>query len=124
MNVSRRLIAIGRVPGTAAFVAVGLLLLVAAERPAPIKLAPPQPLNQSDVAPAQALSEAFETVAAHIRPTVVSVYSEKISLAVSPSPPPREIGGVFKASWPEARSVRNAWSARWQAKPSPPSLRG
>jgi serine protease Do len=42
------------------------------------KVEAPPPLTPAIVAPAQALSDAFVAVAAHVRPAVVSVYSEKM----------------------------------------------
>ena len=39
---------------------------------------PPPPLTPAVIAPAQALSQAYVAVAGHVRPAVVSVYSEKI----------------------------------------------
>jgi len=42
------------------------------------KVEAPPPLTPAVVAPAQALSDAFVAVAAHVRPAVVSVYSEKM----------------------------------------------
>ena len=47
-------------------------------------VAPPPPLTPEVIAPAVALSQAYVAVAGHIRPAVVSVYSEKIVKYQSP----------------------------------------
>jgi serine protease Do len=45
---------------------------------------PPPPLTAAVTAPAKALSDAYAAVAAHVRPAVVSVYSEKMVRMQSP----------------------------------------
>lgn len=65
-------------------VAVGLLLIVLVNTlysQPPLK---PVPITESVVAPAQQLGKAFAMVAAHVRPAVVSVYSERIVLRQAP----------------------------------------
>jgi serine protease Do len=55
----------------------GGLLAVTGHCSAP-KVEPPPPLTDAVIAPARALSDAYAAVAAHVRPAVVSVYSEKM----------------------------------------------
>jgi len=45
---------------------------------------PPPPLTAAVIAPAKALSDAYVAVAAHVKPAVVSVYSEKMVRAQAP----------------------------------------
>ena len=65
--------------GLALFIAIGLSVFVGATKSSseshPAKSPPP---NGAVIAPAEQLSKAFITVAAHVRPAVVSVYSEKM----------------------------------------------
>jgi len=73
---------------TASLLAVPLLvgggmLAVAAHSSSP-KLVPPPPLTAAVTAPAKALSDAYAAVAGHVRPAVVSVYSEKMVRIQSP----------------------------------------
>jgi len=42
------------------------------------KVEPPPPLTAAVIAPAKALSDAYAAVAGHVKPAVVSVYSEKV----------------------------------------------
>jgi serine protease Do len=66
----------------ASFLAVPLLvgggMLAVTGRCNSPKVEAPPPLTPAVVAPAKALSDAFIAVAAHVRPAVVSVYSEKM----------------------------------------------
>jgi serine protease Do len=48
------------------------------------KVEPPPPLTASVIAPAKALGDAYAAVAAHVKPAVVSVYSEKVVRYQSP----------------------------------------
>jgi serine protease Do len=61
--------------GLAMFVAVGMLMLSGVQ-PTPDRLQP-VPYETSVAAPAEQLGQAFAMVAAHVRPSVVSVFSEK-----------------------------------------------
>jgi serine protease Do len=70
-----RLQAIGLALGVALFVAVGLLSWIGAG--SADKLLKPGPIDPTGLGPAEQLSKAFAMVAAHVRPCVVSVYSEK-----------------------------------------------
>ena len=77
MNSINKAKAVGVALGFALFVAVGLIALVAAElKPA---AAPLQagPIDPAVVASAEQLGKAFTMVANHVKPAVVSVYSEK-----------------------------------------------
>jgi len=69
--------AIGVALGMALFVAVGLTLIVAA-RSGTDRLLEPGPIDPKVTAPAEQLGKAFVMVAAHVKPCVVSVYSEKV----------------------------------------------
>jgi len=77
MNESNKVQAVGVALGLALFVAVGLTLMIAA-RSGPDRLMKPGPIDPKIVAPADQLGQAFAMVAAHVRPCVVSVYSEKV----------------------------------------------
>ncbi len=67
---------IGLAGGLALFVALGLVHAVAARFGAERTMRA-GPIDASAVAPAEQLGRAFSMVAAHVRPCVVSVYSEK-----------------------------------------------
>jgi serine protease Do len=56
----------------------GGMLAVTGHCSSPKVAAPPPPLTPAIVAPAKALSDAYAAVAAHVKPAVVSVYSEKM----------------------------------------------
>jgi serine protease Do len=56
----------------------GGMLAVTGHCSSPKALPAPPPLTAQVVAPAKALSDAYVAVAAHVKPAVVSVYSEKI----------------------------------------------
>lgn len=78
MNISREARAIGIVTGLTLFVAAVVFSLLAAEKhPAAPQIAP-GPITDAVVAPAEQLGKAFAAVAAHVKPAVVSVYSEKM----------------------------------------------
>ena len=77
MKPTNRVIAIGMALGIALFVAGGLRMMLAAGNLTSSSSLTPGPINNSVVAPAQQLSDAFAMVAAHVRPAVVSVFSEK-----------------------------------------------
>lgn len=70
--------AIGIIAGVAIFVVVALLSTISATRSSTGKDHAPAPVAESVVAPAEQLGAAFAAVAAHIKPAVVSVYSEKM----------------------------------------------
>jgi serine protease Do len=75
MNV-RKVQAIGVALGLALFVAIGLLLTTG-PRPAPGYELRPGVIDPGVGSPAERLGDAFAMVAAHVKPCVVSVYSEK-----------------------------------------------
>jgi serine protease Do len=56
---------------------VGGMLAINGHATSP-RMVPSPPLTPTVIAPAKALSDAYAAVAAHVRPAVVSVYSEKI----------------------------------------------
>jgi serine protease Do len=56
----------------------GGMLAVTGRCSSPKAMEPPAPLTAAVTAPAVALSQAYAAVAAHVRPSVVSVYSEKM----------------------------------------------
>lgn len=64
------------VVGLALLVCVGLAVSIGAGR-TPLSTLKPGPLSGSTIAPALQLEKAFAAVAAHVKPAVVSVYSEK-----------------------------------------------
>jgi len=67
---------LGITAGLALFVCIGLVLSIAASR-SPQQNLKPAPISESTIAPALQLEKAFAAVAAHVKPAVVSVYSEK-----------------------------------------------
>ena len=69
--------AVGVALGFALFVAAGLIVFVAAESNPGSTSLKIGPIDPAIVAPAEQLSQAFNMVANHVRPAVVSVYSEK-----------------------------------------------
>lgn len=77
MNISRKIRAAGITIGLGIFVATGLFLTVAANKPVLDTSPPPGAIPESVIAPAEQLGRAFAAVAAHVKPAVVSVYSEK-----------------------------------------------
>ena len=62
----------------------GGMLAVTGQCSSPKPMEPPPPLTDAVVAPALALSNAYIAVAAHVKPAVVSVYSEKMVRYQSP----------------------------------------
>ena len=88
--------AVGIVAGVAIFVAVALFSTIAANRPSPSmeKTHTPSAITESVVAPAEQLGMAYAAVAAHIKPAVVSVYSEKM-VKVQPQEFPFPFGDDF-----------------------------
>ena len=63
--------------GIALFVGLGLTTIIGAEQNNDEALLRPGPIDPAVVAPAEQLSKAFIMVANHVKPAVVSVYSEK-----------------------------------------------
>jgi serine protease Do len=76
MRVWNKAVSVGMALGVALFVAFALVALVAAH-PGGSDLKA-GPIDPAAVAPAEQLGKAFAMVAAHVRPTVVSVFSEKM----------------------------------------------
>ncbi len=72
--------------GLAAFVATGLFLFVGAEN-RPAASMQEGPIDPAVVAPAEQLGKAFSMVANHVKPAVVSVYSEKTITFTEPEFP-------------------------------------
>jgi serine protease Do len=77
MNATSKVKATGVALGLALFIAAGLILFVAADRVPGMASLKDGPIDPAVVAPAEQLGKAFTTVANHVRPAVVSVYSEK-----------------------------------------------
>jgi len=86
--------AVGIAAGIAIFVAVTLFSTIAANKPHSEKITVPGAISESIVAPAEQLGMAFAAVAAHIKPAVVSVYSEK-TMKVQPQDFPSPFGDDF-----------------------------
>lgn len=84
MRFSRKLINAGIVLGLGLFVAGGLFVTVAANKPLAGQTPVMGPIPESVIAPAEQLSKAFAAVANHVKPAVVSVYSEKMVRYQSP----------------------------------------
>jgi serine protease Do len=84
MRLTGQLKAAGIAAGIALFVAAGLLLFIAAELSPAAGVLKPGPIDPAVVAPAEQISRAFTMVANHVRPAVVSVYSEKVITIVPP----------------------------------------
>ena len=78
MNISSKTRALGIASGIAIFVAVGLFSTIAANKPSSDKPVVPAVISETIIAPAEQLGMAYAAVAAHIKPAVVSVYSEKM----------------------------------------------
>jgi serine protease Do len=76
MTDKRKIKILGISAGLALFVCIGLVLSIAASR-SPQSDLKPAPISESTIAPALQLEKAFAAVAAHVKPAVVSVYSEK-----------------------------------------------
>src|SRR5512142_1210594 len=84
MQISPKVQAVGIAIGLGLFVAVGLFVTTAANKPQPDSTAATGAIPESVVAAADQLGKAFAAVAAHVKPAVVSVYSEKIVQFQSP----------------------------------------
>ena len=78
MNISNKSRAFGIAAGVAIFVAVGLFSTIAANKPSSEKPTVQGAISETVVAPAEQLGMAYAAVAKHIKPAVVSVYSEKM----------------------------------------------
>lgn len=78
MNLSNKSRAFGIAAGIALFVAAGLFSTIGANKSFSEKPAPPGAIGESVVAPAEQLGMAYAAVAKHIKPAVVSVYSERM----------------------------------------------
>ena len=76
MRAWSKAVSVGVVLGVALFVAAGLIALIAAHPGASDLKA--GPIDPAVVTPADQLGKAFAMVAAHVRPAVVSVFSEKM----------------------------------------------
>jgi serine protease Do len=87
MNTISKAKAFGVALGIALFVAGGLFLFVAAERNPLGPSMKEGPIDPAVIAPAEALGKAFAMVANHIKPAVVSVYSEKTITFTQPGFP-------------------------------------
>jgi serine protease Do len=76
MRTWTKAVSVGIALGVALFVAAGLVTLVGARSgPSDLKAGP---IDPAVVKPAEQLGQALAMVAAHVRPSVVSVYSEKM----------------------------------------------
>ncbi len=84
MKISKKLQTTGIVIGFALFIATGLFVTIAANKPQPESLPAPGVIQESVIAPAEQLGKAVAAVAAHVKPAVVSVYSEKTVRMQSP----------------------------------------
>ncbi|HUX24289.1 MAG TPA: DegQ family serine endoprotease [Burkholderiales bacterium] len=78
MKLSCKIRATGAAAGLALFVALGSFPTLAAAGSSSAQAVPPGPIPESVIAPAVQLGKAFAAVAAHVKPAVVSVYSEKM----------------------------------------------
>lgn len=102
MQISRKLQMMGIVVGLGIFIATGLFVTVAAKRPQTESPPVSGPIPESVIAPAEQLGKAFAAIAAHVKPAVVSVYSEKTVSMQSPDFPFGDdffnqfFGGQFK----------------------------
>lgn len=102
MQISRKLQMMGIVVGLGIFIATGLFVTVAAKRPQTESPPVSSPIPESVIAPAEQLGKAFAAIAAHVKPAVVSVYSEKTVSMQSPDFPFGDdffnqfFGGQFK----------------------------
>ena len=82
MDISRIKTVLGVGAGAALFVVVGMTSFVCAGPRD--KLAKPLPIDSAVAEPAEKLGKAFAMVAGHVRPCVVSVYSEKMIKITQP----------------------------------------
>jgi serine protease Do len=83
MKISKSLQAAGIAVGLGLFVATGLFVSAGANKPQPAGSSPGD-ISEAVIAPAEQLSKAFAAVANHVKPSVVSVYSEKSVQLQSP----------------------------------------
>lgn len=109
MKNTEKLRAAGIISGIALFVAVALFATVGSHQPvvpassistatttATSTSTAPARLDPAVIAPAEQLEKAYEAVAAHIRPAVVSVYSEKmVTVPAFPFPFGNDFFGQF-----------------------------
>ncbi len=84
MKISRVLQMTGLALGLGIFFATGLFITIAANKPLPASTPSVDDIPESVTAPAEQLGRAFAAVAAHVKPAVVSVYSEKTVRLQSP----------------------------------------
>lgn len=84
MSISKTVQALGIAIGLGIFVASGLFVTIAANKPQPSNSSSAGDIPESVIAPAEQLGRAFAAVAAHVKPAVVSVYSEKTVRLQSP----------------------------------------
>ncbi len=84
MKISKQLQMLGIAIGFGMFVATGLFITIGANKPAPGAFAPNGEIPEAVIAPAEQLGRAYAAVAAHVKPAVVSVYSEKTVRLQSP----------------------------------------
>jgi serine protease Do len=87
MNRAGKIKSIGVALGLALFAGVGLIVLVAAEMSPTNALPKAGPIDAAVIAPAEQLGRAFTMVADHVKPAVVSVYSEKNITVTQPEFP-------------------------------------
>jgi serine protease Do len=87
MNSTSKVKAVGVALGLALFVTTGLMVFVAAEEKPGDALLKDGPIDPAVVAPAEQLGRAFNMVAGHVKPAVVSVYSEKNMTLTEPEFP-------------------------------------
>ena len=74
----KRLQALGILLGIALFVATGLLIFTGADRSSSSKPGNPSPVTEASTASLRQLSDTFAEVAAHVKPCVVSIHSQKV----------------------------------------------
>src|SRR5512146_341166 len=84
MKISQKLQMIGIAIGLGLFTATGLFMTVAANKPQTDGPSAAGPIPESVTAPAEQLGKALAAIAAHVKPAVVSVYSEKMVRYQSP----------------------------------------
>lgn len=99
MKNTEKLRAAGIISGIALFVAAALFATVGSHKPvipAAATATAAVPLDPAVIAPAIQLEKAYEAVAAHIRPAVVSVFSEKmVTVPAFPFPFGNDFFGQF-----------------------------
>lgn len=78
MNISTKVRSFGTALGIAIFVAVALYATIGANKPTLNNQHVQGSIAESLITPAEQLGSAYAAVAAHIKPAVVSIYSEKI----------------------------------------------